>query len=103
MGLILDCIAFVEADSANRKALFAQYWKDRFPIVKWFPKYTRKKLVSDIIAGLTVGLMVVPQSLAYARIAGFNDLTVNNSTHHPPSLHQHHFLSSLSTASMRLT
>ncbi|XP_065828995.1 sodium-independent sulfate anion transporter-like [Oscarella lobularis] len=73
MGLILDCIAFFEANRNKRKALFVDYCRDRFPIVKWLPKYNTKTLISDIIAGLTVGLMVVPQSLAYAKIAGFED------------------------------
>ena len=77
MGLILDCIAFFEANRNKRKALFVDYCRDRFPIVKWLPKYNTKTLISDIIAGLTVGLMVVPQSLAYAKIAGFEDPKVN--------------------------
>ena len=40
------------------------------PITFWLPKYTCGSLLRDIIAGLTVGLMVVPQGLAYATIAG---------------------------------
>lgn len=43
---------------------------DYLPIFKWVPKYNVTKLRGDIVAGLTVGLMVVPQSLAYASIAG---------------------------------
>lgn len=42
---------------------------DRFPFVQWLSRYSPSCLVSDIIAGLTVGLMVVPQALAYASIA----------------------------------
>ena len=42
---------------------------DRFPFVQWLSKYSPSNLISDIIAGLTVGLMVVPQALAYASIA----------------------------------
>ena len=44
-------------------------WKNRFPITKWLPLYSTSFLVSDILAGLTVGLMVIPQSLAYASVA----------------------------------
>ena len=40
------------------------------PISSWLPKYTFTSLLRDVIAGLTVGLMVVPQGLAYATIAG---------------------------------
>lgn len=42
----------------------------KFPIVKWLPKYRLDALQSDVIAGLTVGLTVIPQGLAYANIAG---------------------------------
>lgn len=42
----------------------------RIPITQWAPKYNSKKLVSDVIAGFTVGLTVMPQALAYATLAG---------------------------------
>ncbi|CAG0895126.1 unnamed protein product [Darwinula stevensoni] len=41
----------------------------RIPITKWLPQYNLKYLVCDIIAGLTVGLTILPQGLAYAKIA----------------------------------
>eukprot|EP00106_Octopus_bimaculoides_P019619 XP_014787061.1 PREDICTED: sodium-independent sulfate anion transporter-like [Octopus bimaculoides] len=43
--------------------------KQKFPISQWLPKYKCSYLKSDIIAGLTVTLTVVPQGLAYAKIA----------------------------------
>lgn len=43
--------------------------RSRFPIVDWLPKYRLKDLQCDIIAGITVGVMVVPQALAYANVA----------------------------------
>lgn len=46
------------------------YMKKRFPITGWLPEYSLRMLQCDIIAGLTVGLMVVPQGLAYAQLAG---------------------------------
>lgn len=42
---------------------------DRLPFLRWLLQYNVRWLVSDVVAGLTVGLMVVPQALAYARIA----------------------------------
>ena len=39
------------------------------PILTWLPKYTLYDLQCDFIAGVTVGLMVIPQGLAYASIA----------------------------------
>lgn len=40
------------------------------PIVEWGPAYDRSKLLPDVIAGVTVGVMSVPQCLAYAGLAG---------------------------------
>ncbi|XKL60739.1 hypothetical protein PGB90_007796 [Kerria lacca] len=42
----------------------------RFPILQWLPKYSSEDAIGDLVAGITVGLTVVPQSLAYANIAG---------------------------------
>ncbi|CAG9767312.1 unnamed protein product [Ceutorhynchus assimilis] len=44
--------------------------KTRVPILRWAPQYTTKKLISDCIAGFTVGLTVMPQALAYATLGG---------------------------------
>lgn len=42
----------------------------RIPILRWLPLYTWGKLLQDILAGLTVGLTVIPQGIAYATVAG---------------------------------
>lgn len=42
----------------------------RIPILDWLPKYQRNFIVSDLVAGLTVGLTVIPQAIAYANVAG---------------------------------
>lgn len=42
----------------------------RVPILRWLPTYTRQDAVGDLVAGITVGLTVIPQALAYAGIAG---------------------------------
>jgi sodium-independent sulfate anion transporter 11 len=47
------------------------YLKGLFPILDWLPNYSPKQfLVGDMIAGLTIGLIVIPQSLIHARLAG---------------------------------
>lgn len=47
----------------------AQYAIDKVPIVGWLPRYNPRWLVNDLIAGLTIGLMLIPQGLSYAKIA----------------------------------
>lgn len=42
----------------------------RLPILTWLPKYNRNDFIGDLVAGITVGLTVIPQGLAYAGIAG---------------------------------
>ncbi|XP_053607664.1 sodium-independent sulfate anion transporter isoform X2 [Plodia interpunctella] len=42
----------------------------RLPVTAWLPQYDSEKAIGDLIAGITVGLTVIPQSLAYSNIAG---------------------------------
>lgn len=44
--------------------------KRYFPILQWLPLYNRETLVSDLLAAFIVTLMLIPQSLAYAMLAG---------------------------------
>ncbi len=41
-----------------------------FTIAAWLPEYSSEDLKSDVTAGLTVGVMLIPQSMAYALLAG---------------------------------
>lgn len=41
----------------------------RLPILAWLPDYSVSWLKMDAIAGLSVGLTVIPQALAYAEVA----------------------------------
>lgn len=47
-----------------------KYVKKRLPILSWIQEYNLEKLISDAIAGITVGLTVIPQGIAYAIVAG---------------------------------
>ena len=44
--------------------------KKYFPIIDWLPNLSKKSIQSDFVAGLTVGIMLVPQGMAYALLAG---------------------------------
>jgi sulfate permease, SulP family len=49
-------------------------WRSRFatffPIIDWLPRYDRTNLSGDLIAGIIVAVMLVPQGMAYAMLAG---------------------------------
>ena len=44
--------------------------KQFFPVFEWAKEYSSSTLKSDAFAGLTVGIMLIPQGMAYAMIAG---------------------------------
>ena len=44
--------------------------KKIIPILKWLPNYKKKNLYYDFFAGINVGVLLIPQGMAYALIAG---------------------------------
>lgn len=46
-----------------------QYFLDKAPIIGWLPRYNPRWILNDVIAGLTLGLMLIPQGLSYATLA----------------------------------
>ena len=44
--------------------------KKVIPIFQWLPEYKKSYFSGDLVAGLTVGVMLIPQGMAYAMIAG---------------------------------
>lgn len=46
-----------------------------FPVVRWLPKYKLKEHVwGDIMSGLIVGIILVPQAIAYCLLAGLQPI-----------------------------
>ncbi len=41
-----------------------------FPFLLWFQDYNGEKMRADLIAGITVAMVLIPQSMAYAQLAG---------------------------------
>uniref|UniRef100_A0A336L6S7 CSON004155 protein n=1 Tax=Culicoides sonorensis TaxID=179676 RepID=A0A336L6S7_CULSO len=57
--------------SRKKKSAFSKkILYKRLPILGWLPKYTSDDFLGDLVAGITVGLTVIPQALAYSSIAG---------------------------------
>ncbi|KAJ5930984.1 hypothetical protein N7466_006477 [Penicillium verhagenii] len=47
----------------------AKYMAAKVPILQWIPRYSFPWLWNDLVAGITIGILLVPQSLAYAKVA----------------------------------
>ncbi|KAI9492894.1 sulfate transporter family-domain-containing protein [Zychaea mexicana] len=43
-----------------------------FPIIQWIYRYNLSWLLQDMIAGVTVGIVIVPQGMAYAKLANLD-------------------------------
>ncbi|KAH6895750.1 sulfate transporter family-domain-containing protein [Thelonectria olida] len=54
---------------APTRAGAAQYIQELFPFATWITRYGFNWLLGDVIAGITIGLVVVPQAMAYALLA----------------------------------
>lgn len=46
-----------------------QYLYSLFPFVHWITRYNLQWLIGDLVAGVTIGAVVVPQGMAYATLA----------------------------------
>lgn len=43
---------------------------DVLPFLSWIRRYNSSWLLGDVLTGITVAMLVIPQSLAYAKLAG---------------------------------
>jgi hypothetical protein len=70
----LNCERIAIEDVRRKNVLtlrekFKKFLKRRIFILSWLPEYDKTKAIGDLIAGITLGLTMVPQSLAYANLA----------------------------------
>ena len=56
--------------NSNFKERASKVFKSYLPILEWGPKYNKKTLGNDLIVAVIVTMMLIPQSLAYALLAG---------------------------------
>ncbi|MCJ1283741.1 Sulfate permease 2 [Xylographa opegraphella] len=57
-----------EITPTSRQCLL--YFWNLFPFLHWIGRYNAQWLFGDLVAGITVGAVVVPQGMAYATLAG---------------------------------
>ena len=48
--------------------------KKIIPILEWLPQYNTSLFKGDVLAGITVGIILIPQGIAYALIAGLQPI-----------------------------
>ena len=54
-------------------------WQSYIPIVPTLARYRRDDLSHDIVAGIVLGVITVPQAIAYAFLAGLPSLPCDSS------------------------
>ncbi|CAL0312160.1 unnamed protein product [Lupinus luteus] len=55
-----------------------------FPILEWAPKYNLKLLKSDLISGITIASLAIPQGISYAKLANLPPILGLYSSFVPP-------------------
>ena len=50
--------------------VFTQKWNSSLPFLNWLPSVSRADLRADLMAGITGAIVVLPQGVAFATIAG---------------------------------
>lgn len=53
-----------------KNSSFKTSLKRFFPIISWLPFYEKDWIISDLAAGVTVGMLSVPNSMAFAKLVG---------------------------------
>lgn len=61
-------LEWIQSVIPSGRQLFA-YLQSLFPFTQWILRYNVQWLFGDLVAGITVGAVVVPQGMAYAKLA----------------------------------
>lgn len=58
-----------------------------FPILEWAPKYTFHMFKSDVVSGITIASLAIPQGISYAKLANLPPLMGLYSSFVPPLIY----------------
>ncbi|KAL3501883.1 hypothetical protein ACH5RR_036332 [Cinchona calisaya] len=75
---------FKGKSSKTKFILGAQYI---FPILQWGPNYNLKLLKSDVVSGLTIASLAIPQGISYAKLANLPPIVGLYSSFVPPLIY----------------
>lgn len=67
-----NALDYVKNIVSNPVGKATNYLTSLFPIAHWILHYNGRWLYGDLIAGITVGVVLVPQSMSYATLAGLS-------------------------------
>lgn len=65
----VSTLDYVRGNTGSFRETVVGYFLSLFPFIQWLPRYNLTWLAGDLIAGITVGIVLVPQSLSYAKLA----------------------------------
>ncbi|XP_051145518.1 probable sulfate transporter 3.3 [Andrographis paniculata] len=71
----------------SRKTKFILAAQYIFPILHWGPKYKLQLLKSDIVSGLTIASLAIPQGISYAKLANLPPIVGLYSSFVPPLIY----------------
>ncbi|XP_031500118.1 sulfate transporter 3.1-like isoform X2 [Nymphaea colorata] len=74
-----------KGQSARRRAVLAFQYV--FPIMEWAPTYTKEFLKSDLIAGITIASLAIPQGISYAKLTNLPPIYGLYSSFVPPLIY----------------
>ncbi|KAF8136281.1 sulfate permease, partial [Boletus edulis] len=66
---IVSTAAYLRGQVKDPRRGMIDYLSSLFPIVGWIARYNFGWMTGDLIAGLTVGIVLVPQGMSYAQLA----------------------------------
>lgn len=69
---LIEAKDWAEEIFSHPAAKLKNYAISLFPIATWIYRYNLQWLYGDLIAGITVGIVLVPQSMSYAQIASLS-------------------------------
>ncbi|KAL5561730.1 hypothetical protein UlMin_031477 [Ulmus minor] len=72
---------FKNQPASTKLKLGLQYF---FPIFEWGPRYTLQFLKADVIAGITIASLAIPQGISYAKLANLPPILGLYSSFIPP-------------------
>lgn len=67
-----DCAKKKNRQRSNKNEKISEFFHRHVPITMWLPKYDSEQAMGDLIAGTTIGLTMIPQSIAYASLANLS-------------------------------